>query len=371
MLLIRLVERKWLLNSTTSCEGNNKIMMLLSQMRRERCRNQLPRALLVPGAHPVSPFESKRPNVRCEVALDEAPGTPPKRPSSSSRFPGKSGTATASVGSHGWDLTALLFFLSIVKRYFHVSSSEARNSHMGKGGRRRKEAAGSMRRGVPTGAGRTPASPKPAVHARRYRGASSAHTDRLTDAPTPQHTWSHRPPSPRLRQLRGRGAPSRTHRVAQRRLLAKHRVPHGRGRRGRSFHTAAATATALSAALPSDGGSGGRRGAPARQAPAASPGAAPRNFSLRLAAGAGSPSAEPQEKEDEAPPCTLEGRRFQSSRPAPVTPPRRGRSPARLPALRSARPHLWTGTLSGAGRRGGGSPPCGEGGRCGMGLPDR
>lgn len=64
MLLIRLVERKWLLNSTTSCEGNNKIMMLLSQMRRERCRNQLPRALLVPGAHPVSPFESKRPNVR-------------------------------------------------------------------------------------------------------------------------------------------------------------------------------------------------------------------------------------------------------------------------------------------------------------------
>lgn len=81
------------------------------------------------------------------------------------------------------------------------------------------------------------------------------------------------------------------------------------------------------------------------------------------------PSAEPQEKEDEAPPCTLEGRRFQSSRPAPVTPPRRGRSPARLPALRSARPHLWTGTLCGAGRRGGGSPPCGEGGTMRDGAP--
>lgn len=181
----------------------------------------------------------------------------------------------------------------------------------------------------------------------------------------PRHTWA----SPRPTQPL---PPHGTHRVAQRRLLAEHGVPHGReGVEGTlPPHGAAAAAATLGAALPSDGG---RAGLPPSSLQPRAPGAPPRNFCLYPAPGcphpaaeASSPSAEPGGSESwrskrrwRRSRTPLEGRRFQSSRPAPVTPPRWGRPLAPRPCSpRGAQPSRTCGTSREAGVRRREHPSC-------------
>lgn len=106
-----------------------------------------------------------------------------------------------------------------------------------------------------------PAAPRGGFRARvhgRAGGETDGRTDGCTHTPPPQHTWA----SPRPTQPLPRHG---THRVAQRRLLAEHRVPHGRGGAEGTLppHGAAAAAATLGAALPS--------GAPAQQPAAPRP----------------------------------------------------------------------------------------------------
>lgn len=227
MLLIRLVERKWLLNSTTSWEGNNKIWCYYLKMQRERCRNQLPRALPGAGGSPRRGGGEEEGAKRERRRWTRLPG--PRRDPSGipRRIPPGEGLHRHTL-PRGWHLAALFYVYLYIYIYvcFHGICSKARNSHAGK---RRAAAAGSAR----PRRGRTATSlpPDPLLNP-----AGAAHT--RTDGRTPPHTplppahvgaaSPRRPPAPVPREPL---SPSpAAHRVAQLRLLAEHRVPHGRGR---------------------------------------------------------------------------------------------------------------------------------------------